>query len=113
LGDLLRQGVGFPARGFICFWKNGNKESMGDMMGMLTRALFDHLKEIAWALFLIFLFLACLLMIFGRELGFDSVLWVCLGFALIVLGLFTMIIVGELLWIVFWKVLRRFFPEGE
>jgi len=80
---------------------------------MLTRALFDHLKEIAWALFLIFLFLACLLMIFGRELGYDSVLWACLGFALIVLGLFTMIIVGELLWILFWKVLRRFFPEGE
>jgi hypothetical protein len=82
-------------------------------MGVLVRALFDHLKEIAWALFLIFLFLACLFVTFGRELGFDSVLWVCLGFALIVLGLFGMIILGQLLWIGIWKVLRRLFPEGE
>lgn len=83
------------------------------MMGMLARALSGHLKEIGWALFLIFLFLACLLVIFGRELGFDSVFWVCLGFALIVLGLFGMIILGQLLWIGIWKVLRRLFPEGE
>lgn len=83
------------------------------MMGMLARALSGHLKEIGWALFLIFLFLGCLLVIFGRELGFDSVFWVCLGFALIVLGLFGMIILGQLLWIGIWKVLRRLFPEGE
>jgi len=82
-------------------------------MGMLARALSGHLKEIGWALFLIFLFLGCLLVIFGRELGFDSVFWVCLGFALIVLGLFGMIILGQLLWIGIWKVLRRLFPEGE
>ncbi len=82
-------------------------------MGMLGRALSDHLKEIAWALFLIFLFLICLFVIFGRELGFDSVLWVCLGFAVIVLGLFGMLILGELLWIVMGKVLRRFSPKNE
>ena len=83
------------------------------MMGMLARALSGHLKEIGWALFLIFPFLGCLLVIFGRELGFDSVFWVCLGLALIVLGLFGMIILGQLLWIGIWKVLRRLFPEGE
>ncbi len=77
-------------------------------MGMLTRALSDHLKEIVWALFLIFLLLVCLFVIFGRELGFDSVLWVCLGFAAVVLGLFGMLILGELLWILIWKVLKRF-----
>jgi len=82
-------------------------------MGMLARALSDHLKEIAWALFLIFLFLISLFVIFGRELGFDSVLWVCLGFAVIVLGLFGMLILGELLWIAIGKVLRRFFPKNE
>ena len=80
---------------------------------MLARALSGHLKEIGWALFLIFLFLGCLLVIFGRELGFDSVFWVCLGLALIVLGLFGMIILGQLLWIGIWKVLRRLSPEGE
>jgi hypothetical protein len=82
-------------------------------MGMLTRALSDHLREIAWALFLIFLFLFCLFVIFGRELGFDSVLWVCLGFAAIVLGLFGLLILGELLWVGIGKVLSRFFPNNE
>ena len=82
-------------------------------MGMLVRALSDHLKEIAWALFLIFLLLACLFVIFGRELGFDSVLWVCLGFAAIVLGLFGMLLLGDLLWIVIGKMLRRSFSEKE
>jgi len=82
-------------------------------MGMLARALSDHLKEMAWALLLIFLFLACLFVIFGRELGFDSVLWVCLGFAAIVLGLFGMLILGELLWILIWKVLSGLFPKKE
>jgi len=80
---------------------------------MLAHALSDHLKEIAWALFLIFLFLACLFVIFGRELGFESVLWVCIGFAAIVLGLFGMLILGELLWIVICKVFRRLFPKNE
>jgi len=82
-------------------------------MGMLVRALSDHLKEIAWALFLIFLLLACLLVIFGRELGFDSLLWVCLGFAVIVLGLFGTLILGELIWIAIGKVLRRLFLKKE
>jgi hypothetical protein len=82
-------------------------------MGMLARALFDHLKEIGWALFLIFVFLGCLLVIFGRELGFDSVFWVCLGFVLIVLGLFGMIVLGQLLWIGIWKLLRRLFRERK
>ncbi len=82
-------------------------------MGMLTRALSDHLKEIAWALFLIFLLLVCLFVIFGRELGFDSVLWVCLGFAVIVLGLFGMLILGELIWIAVGKVWGRLFFKKE
>ena len=80
-------------------------------MGTVARALSDHLKEITWALLLIVIFLACLLAVFGRELGFDSVSWVCLGFVVIVLGLFTMIILGELLWMGIWKVLKRLFPE--
>lgn len=82
-------------------------------MGMLVRALYDHLKEIAWALFLIFLLLFCLFVIFGRELGFDSVLWVCLGFAAIVLGFFGMLLLGELIWIAIGKAWRRFVPKNE
>lgn len=82
-------------------------------MMILARALFDHLKEISWALILIFFILVCLLVIFGRELGFDSVFWVCFGFALIVLGLFGMILLGQLLWIWIWKVSKRLFPGDE
>jgi hypothetical protein len=82
-------------------------------MGMLARALSDHLKKIAWALFLIFLFLIWIFVIFGRELGFDSVLWVCLAFAAIILALFGMIILGELFWVAIGKVLQRLFPKNE
>jgi hypothetical protein len=82
-------------------------------MGMLVRALYDHLKEIAWALFLILFLLACLFVIFVRELGFDSVLWVCLGFAAIVLGFFGMLILGELIWIAIGTVWRRLFLKKE
>jgi len=82
-------------------------------MGMLVRALSDHLKEIIWALFLILFLLACLFVIFGRELGFDPVLWVCLGFAAIVLGLFGMLLLGELIWIAIGKVWRQFFFKNE
>ena len=64
-------------------------------MEMLARTLSDHLRQIARALFLIFLLLACLFVIFGRKLAFDSWLWVSLGFAEIVLGLFDMLILGE------------------
>jgi len=71
-----------------------------------ARALLDHLREIAWAFLLIFLFLACLLVIFGRDLGFDSIIRVCLSLALIVLGPFGMITLSELLWIVIRTGLR-------
>jgi fatty acid desaturase len=80
-------------------------------MGMLARALGDHLKEVAWALFLILLILACLYLIFGRHLGYETTIWICLGFALIVIGLFMMIILGELLWLGILKVFKYFKPE--
>ena len=80
-------------------------------MGMLARALGDHLKEVGWALFLIFLFLASLFLIFGRHLGYETIIWVCLGFVAIVGALFMMIILGELFWIGIVKVFKTFKPE--
>lgn len=77
-------------------------------MGLLARALGDHLKEVAWALFLIFFILGCLYLIFGRQLGYETMIWICLGFALIIIGLFMMIILGELLWLVILKVFKYF-----
>jgi len=77
-------------------------------MGMLARALGDHLKEVAWAFFLIFFILGCLYLIFGSHLGCENIIWVCLGFAAIILGVFMMIILGELLWLVILKVFKYF-----
>ncbi len=77
-------------------------------MGMLARALKDHLKEVGWALFLIFFILACLYVILGRDIGYDTMMWVCIGFAVIVSSVFIMIILGEVLWVGFLKrILRR------
>ena len=81
-------------------------------MGMLTRALGDHLKEVAWVLLLIFFILGCLYLIFGRALGYETLIWICLGFGLIIIGLFMMIILGQLLWLGIGKVFKCFKP-GE
>jgi len=79
-------------------------------MGMLARALGDHLKEVAWAPFLIFLFLGCLFLIFGRHLGYETIIWICLGFVVIVTALFMMIILGELFWVGIVRVFKNFKP---
>lgn len=79
-------------------------------MAMLARALGDHLKEVAWALFLIFVFVGCLFFIFGRHLGYGAIIWICLGFVLIVTALFIMIILGELFWIGIVRVFKTFKP---
>lgn len=77
-------------------------------MGTLARALKDHLKEVGWALFLVFFILGCLYVILGRDIGYDTMMWICIGFAVIVLGLFMMIILGELLWVgILKRILRR------
>ncbi len=77
-------------------------------MAVLGRALGDHLKEVGWALFLIFFILGCLYVILGRDIGYHTMMWVCIGFAVIILGLFIMIILGELLWVgILKKILRR------
>ena len=79
-------------------------------MNVLARALGDHLKEVAWALFLIFLFIGCLFLIFGRHLGYETIIWICLGFVAIVAALFMMIILGELFWIGIVKVSKTLKP---
>jgi len=81
-------------------------------MGLLARALGDHLREIAWALFLIFLFLGGLFLTFGRHLGYETIIWICLGFLAVVTALFMMIILGELFWIGIMRVFKTLRP-GE
>ncbi len=77
-------------------------------MSILTRALIDHLKEVGWALFLIFLILACLWVIFGRHLGYETIFWICLSFAVIVTAVLVAIILGNLLCIAIVKIFRHF-----
>ncbi len=92
-------------RDFFAPQKYAIRTQEANEMGMLARALKDHLKEVGWALFFI---LACLYVILGREIGYDTMMWVCIGFAVIVLSFFIMIILGELLWVGFLKrILRR------
>jgi hypothetical protein len=72
------------------------------------RPLIDHLKEVAWAFFLVLLFLVCLWVVFGSQIGFKNAFLVCLGFAVIVAVLFLMILLTELMWFGIIKLFRRF-----
>jgi hypothetical protein len=98
---------GFSPSGDMLIKNKGEKNR-----GMLTRALADHLKEVAWALFLFFVILGCLYLILGRHAGYETMIWICLGFALIIIGLFVMIILGELLCLGILKVFK-FFKPGD
>lgn len=82
-------------------------------MGTFVKALVEHLLESAWALFLVYLFLACLAVIFGRIVGYEITLWVCLGFALVVTAIFATIILGSLLWIGIVVMFRRLFNRTD
>jgi hypothetical protein len=53
-------------------------------MSDLGRALFNYFKQVAWALFLVYLILGGAACLFGKQIGYDTVLWVCLGIALLV-----------------------------
>lgn len=45
------------------------------------RALLDHLKQISWALFLVYIILLGLVFLFGKQIGYTTSLWACLGVA--------------------------------
>jgi len=76
-------------------------------MDGFVKQLMEHLREVSWALFLVCLFLACLALIFGRAVGYEITLWVCLGFALLVSALFAAVLFGNLLILALVAILRR------
>ncbi|KAF0218956.1 MAG: hypothetical protein FD174_2472 [Geobacteraceae bacterium] len=82
-------------------------------MRKFSRDLIEHLLEVGWALFLLYLFLACLALIFGRSVGYEITPWVCLGFALVVTAIFAVIILGNLLWLGFVGIFRRLFNRPK
>ena len=75
------------------------------------RPMINHLKEVAWAYLLVLLFLLCLWLVFGSQIGFKIVFLVCLGFAVIVAAIFLMILLTELLWLGIIKLFRRFLSK--
>jgi hypothetical protein len=66
-------------------------------MGKFANELIEHLLEVAWAFFLVFLLLVGLAVTFGRSVGYEATFWVCLGFALLVAAIFAVIVLGHLL----------------
>jgi len=65
-----------------------------------TRALLDHLKQVSWALFLVYIILLGLVFLFGKEVGYEISLWACLAVAGLVTVTFFCIFLFELLIIV-------------
>lgn len=76
-------------------------------MGRFVKELIEHLLEVLWALILIYLFLACLAVIFGRSMGYEVTSLVCIGFALVVTAIFASLVLGNLLWIALAGIWRR------
>lgn len=72
---------------------------MAYAMRKLRHQLIEHLLEVAWAYFIICLFLAGLALAFGRFVGFEITSLVCAGFALMIAAIFAVIVATNLAWI--------------
>jgi hypothetical protein len=68
-------------------------------MGDLGRALLNYLKQVLWALFLVYLMLIGIAYLFGKQVGYEISIWVCLGIALLVTVSFISIYICGVLWI--------------
>jgi len=79
----------------------------GRTHGRLARETLEHLKEVAWAVFLLYLVLAGLALIFGREVGYAMMAWICLGFALLIAVVFAAISAINLAGVVLCRALKR------
>jgi hypothetical protein len=73
--------------------------------------VYQHLKEIGWAFFLILFWLGCLVLIFGRIIEFQPVFWVCLGLAGIVAVIFSMLLLGEMIFFGSLKLIGYFLSK--
>ncbi len=64
------------------------------------RLLLDSLKQVLWALFLIYLILIGLVFLFGKQVGYEISVLACLGIAALVTAAFISIYLCDLLRIV-------------
>ena len=76
-------------------------------MKWLTRLLGEYLKEVGWALFLIYLFLGTIALLVGRYLEYETAAWICLGLAVLVTLIIGSMITGNLIWILISEAIRR------
>ena len=71
------------------------------------RPLIDHLKQVLWALFLVYIILLGLVFLFGKQIGYEIALWASLGVAGLVTVTFFSIYLFDLLRIVITDLLQR------
>jgi hypothetical protein len=71
------------------------------------RPLLDHLKQVLWALFLVYIILLGLVFLFGKQIGYEITLWACLGVAGLVTVTFFSIYLCDLLRIVITDQIQR------
>jgi hypothetical protein len=76
-------------------------------MGKLTRDTLEHLKEVSWVVFLLYLVLAGLFLLFGRQVGYATMAWICLGFALLITVVFASISAINLISVAIYRALKR------
>lgn len=76
-------------------------------MNDLRRALATYFKQVLWALFLVYLVLGGVAYLFGKQIGYDAVLWVCIGIAILIAVTFISIYVFDSLRIIVGEVLKR------
>jgi hypothetical protein len=79
----------------------------------LIRHLGEYLKEVGWALFLIYLFLGIIALLVGRYLEDETAAWVCLGLGVIVTLIIGSLIAGNLVWILFTDAIATAAPTAE
>jgi hypothetical protein len=82
-------------------------------MGKLNNDLIEHLKEVSWVLFLMYIFLGFIVLIFGRSLGYVTVIWISVVLAALVTIMFASIIMGNLLLILVTTMFSRLLLRAQ
>ena len=76
-----------------------------------TRGFLEHLKEVGWALFLVYLLLGLLILVFRVHVEYATAAKICFGFALLVTAVFGGIILCNLLGAVIMKLISHFWQK--
>lgn len=71
------------------------------------RALLDHLKQVLWALFLVYIILFGLVFLFGKEVGYEILLWAGVSVAGLVTIVFGSIYLFDLIRILLTDQIHR------